>query len=382
MLDKNWKYVFLGGAARSGTTLLCNLLDNHPEVLVFPMEHGVFESYYIWAKDKEKFFRDTFINQRWAGQQAILFNENNLFDYKRKMQLEYEMKFELDVSPNIFKQTYLDYLNGKKVTLRNVFDALTLSLISSSSYAINKAQSIKLVVFKRPSATEFFCQEINKEIPESIFLHIIRDMKSRYTSAKNRRLFNAHLRNKKLTHINRKPFVFGHVLVDFSSRYQLNKNQSLMENYLTVDFETMVTNTTFFLKSLCGLIGISNNIYTLSPTRLGREARAGSRMIKKRGIDQSTCDRSQQYFNKTNWSERQVHTYWIKKFHKDRINLFDSFMFLVALLVPFQNSDLKNYIAQLLFVHSVFLSEQKLMSKIDNFIEQFKNGKVGLSGDI
>jgi hypothetical protein len=42
----NPTFVFIGGAPRSGTTLLSNLLDGHPEVLVFPKEHSTLERYF------------------------------------------------------------------------------------------------------------------------------------------------------------------------------------------------------------------------------------------------------------------------------------------------------------------------------------------------
>ena len=36
---KKLNILLIGGALRSGTTLLLNQLDGHPEMLCFPMEH-------------------------------------------------------------------------------------------------------------------------------------------------------------------------------------------------------------------------------------------------------------------------------------------------------------------------------------------------------
>ena len=77
------KFLFIAGAPRSVTTLLANLLDNHPQCLVFPFEHSTIERFY-WNHDNLDYFNKDFIDDRTSGQQSILADKVKIEEYKKK----------------------------------------------------------------------------------------------------------------------------------------------------------------------------------------------------------------------------------------------------------------------------------------------------------
>ncbi len=107
-MEKNTtaKFLFIGGAPRSGTTLLMNLLDSHPDLLVFPFEHSTIERYF-WNKDNiQHYALNEFISKRQEGQQTILANKDFLNQYYQKIKKEYNKDFSLDINPEVFFKTY------------------------------------------------------------------------------------------------------------------------------------------------------------------------------------------------------------------------------------------------------------------------------------
>ncbi|NNE36395.1 MAG: hypothetical protein HKN13_14255, partial [Rhodothermales bacterium] len=150
----DWQYLFIAGASRSGTTLLMNLLDGHPDLVVFPMEHRVFPGFFRTPpENRPAYFHGSFIEDRAAGQQSILASKALHDKYRERMERELGIDFFLDVDHEKFLETYRKTLGPSQPTLRAVLDSLMVALLSSSRAVPKTADSFRYAVFKDPFTT-------------------------------------------------------------------------------------------------------------------------------------------------------------------------------------------------------------------------------------
>lgn len=233
MVTEVGKLVFIGGAPRSGTTLLSNMLDSHPDFLVFPMEHAVFETYFN-CPDKNV-FHSKFITDRALGQQAILGNSEAYQAYEQKVRRVLKRDWLLQIDSGLFRKEYESSISQRSISLQSVFLALMGALCKSSEYHRDKLATAKFWVFKQPFYTELYCDRARKEL-EATFLHVVRDVLSRYSSAKARRIRTVEGKIKNSSLINRRPANLGHCEVSIISHWLAHRNSEHFDNYHTVDF--------------------------------------------------------------------------------------------------------------------------------------------------
>ncbi len=315
-LDKNSnaKFLFIGGAPRSGTTLLVNLLDSHPGLLIFPFEHATIERYF-WNKDHiQEYALNDFIFNRKEGQQTIPANKELLNQYYQKIKKEYNKDFLLDINSNSFAEAYIKYIKNHEVNLKEILTALVEGLVHSNSFVQSKYLGIKYFVFKQPYYTDLFAQEVKKIIPDAKFIHINRDPFARYASAKKRGVTISKLKNKKLAPINRVNFVEAHSEVDISSYFLAQENwKKLGCNYKIVSYEKMLQDSSEFFRDIFSWLSVDQSQCYLKPTLLGKAAFAGSTFVQKEGTDKTATDRKLEYLQLTSWNERVLHKYYLTK---------------------------------------------------------------------
>lgn len=372
-----FNFLFIGGAPRSGTTLLMNLIDNHPNILCFPFEHSTFERFFLKRTDKD-YFLNEFIEEMKEGQQAIMSSNANLIGYSKKIENEYKKKFALEVDPDKYLLSYRKFLEGQEFTLRNILIGLTKGLIAGSEFAQRKKSNLKWIVFKQPYYTELFAKQIHQEMPEARFIHINRDPIGRYTSAKKRRLIHTQMLGMRLSHINRVSFVEGHCEVGESSKYLGKSNQISLgdQRYHQLGFEELVEDSINELRSTFQWLNVKSHKSIGSITRLGEPTIAGSLLVQSNTVDSSASCRDKEYFSLTNWNERLLHKFLLEKRH----NLLWRTISLVVVLFPFKHSSYKNYVFQLLFIFRLFYInfDTSLRNRLPNGA---RKGHMFLSGN-
>ncbi|MDM9631148.1 sulfotransferase [Robiginitalea aurantiaca] len=372
---QNAKLLFIGGAPRSGTTLLSNLLDSHPNMLVFPLEHSVFEQFYRNQNNLEYFTAD-FISKKNTGQQAILADEHRLKNYAYKIRKEYSNDLLISIDAVAFRKYYLEYIGNSIITLEIIFKALAFALVQSNEYARKKLETLQYVVFKQPFFTEVFAKEAFDIYPEFRFLQILRNPISRYTSAKTRRLYQKNKNGQRLGHINRVNFVLGHVEIDQTSINLAKRNLKDIgeESYKLIYFEELVENSKKNLQSISNWLDLKDENTPTSPTRLGVPAMSGSVFSDKTTLDNTALKRVDQYHKITNWNERQLHLLYLKEWPPTKLSTQNKVFALFYLLFPFKGSSLQHYIFQLVTMYQfVFFKENRLHIKA-------KKGLVAVSG--
>lgn len=369
--------VFIAGAPRSGTTLLSNLLDNHPELIVFPMEHSTLEHYFWPLSNNDVLFHKEFISNRKYGQQSVLADEARYAKYQAKILSEFGNSFELDVNCDEFYRSYIAYIERYGHHLLDVFRALIYALAKSNEYILSKVEHARYMVFKQPFYTELFAQKTFECIPNSRFIHISRDVTSRYVSAKMRRLKMAKANGYKgLSQINGFDFILGHCMVDLSSEALRMENESIIGNaHQTIEYDELVTDSYSTLHKVSRSLGISLQAgESIALTRLGVSAIGGSSFVSSSTIDVSAADRSKQFRANTTVAERGVLSYYLLSAQK-KLNIGVRLRFSIMLFLPWKWSGISSIKYRLKDIRYVWQS-----LPIEDFIDQAREGKIEISG--
>ena len=367
--------LLIAGAARSGTTLLSNLLDSHSQIVCFPFEDNVLDCFYRKKIRDKRFYLNEFISNYECGQQSMLFNEKLVLVYKRKIEHIYHQKFDIDIDFHSARKAYLEYLTERPLSVQNIYVALGRAVIAGApDYAQSKSE-VKFLCFKRPSWVDVYLPLLLDEPFGVKALWIARDAKTRFVSAKTRRLKTRRF----LSHINRYDYLMGHAMVDLMSQKLLEDVQASRDLYL-VRFEELLLHTKPTIEEVLDFLKINNEACFSLATRLGVPANAGSSMVNASVGEVASASynaRIRKYHEITTWHERIIHDYILRRSYlkSDLKKLGISLLY----LIPLARTDFKNYICQLLSILKLWRQPESL---VDDFIVKFKKGEVGLSGEM
>jgi hypothetical protein len=256
----NIKPVFICGHRRTGTTLFICLLENHPELLVYPPDSGFFYAYYPIYENVKYTNKDRI-------EQIIGFCIRNFDEFLRESFSGQEIEmigFDMDSFRNKFRLLVQEKGYSSKDLLLSLMQAyhLTWKYPKQPAYWIEKTTS-----------SEIYASEIMKWFPEAKFIHIIRDPRDNWASLKSgwEKRFKHH--NDSLDRLMHSMIERGKFGFELSV---LNQKRFGRERYKIVRYEDLVTDTRETMKHVCKFIGISFSEKVLVPTVCGRPWRGNS----------------------------------------------------------------------------------------------------------
>jgi hypothetical protein len=256
----NIKPVFICGHRRTGTTLFMSLLENHPELLVYPPDSGFFYAYYP-VYENAKYTDDERIEQ------IIGFCIKNFEEFLRESltdQAIETIKFDMDGFRNQFRMLAQETNCSSKDLLLSLMRAyhMTWKYPKKPAYWVEKTTS-----------SEIYASEISKWFPDGKFIHILRDPRDNWASLKSGwekrfKYYNDSLDRLMHSMIERGKFGF-----ELSAQ---NQKRLGKKRYKIVRFEDLVLDTEKTMKSVCDFIGISFSKRVVVPTICGRPWRGNS----------------------------------------------------------------------------------------------------------
>lgn len=259
--------VFICGAPRSGTTLLSNLLDGHHNLIVFPVETHILQYFMIYrGKVREIFFLRDYL---FTHDIRMYIDPSYREEFNRYLTIEYGAHAKLDLSDidgETFIKTYTDFLRKNGVNLKTIYQSVALSLYRSLTS--NGNMQPKWFVEKRPLDNEMFAPLLKKVFPRAKFIHILRDLRTRYASAKRRRI----KRLKYCPPLNGEDFVRGHAKISMISFILAKRNKTLLgDDYLIVKYEDLTLRPKETMKNISSFLSLPwEDILTIQ-TVLGKK---------------------------------------------------------------------------------------------------------------
>lgn len=254
--------IFICGQMKSGTTLMLQLLDDHPELMVIPIETHHLKSSFIAEGEN---FRELAAHWVWR---LIRVTGPESFWFLRKNRRDLE--------------SFVSHLHF--FMKRAPHDNLTAMMLALH-FAQDRPAPARQWVEKTPQS-ELYVNEALKRFPDAKFLHIVRNPLQNLASLKRNQLscqkvFRTKRRARKLRELLRTG--------------RLNQQNLGPDRYRFVRYEDVVHSPEATMHDVADFLGIKFNRCLLTPTLNGKPAQSNSMYkssrVKGRILDQSATER-------------------------------------------------------------------------------------------
>jgi len=267
--------IFICGSMKSGTTLLCQLLDNHPDLFVMP-----WDSHYVKHKDRWNRTQFSEISKHWLH---IIINPSGK-----------EPFWFLGKERTVF-ETFLQYLHYFLThSQRDIFLCGVLALYAANRNHL-RSHHIKYWVEKTPH-NELSAVMLNNRFPHSLFLHLIRDPLPNIASL---------MKLSQIRNWGRTPKKYAYSLKKlFRAAYN---NQKIIgrDKYHLIRYEDIITKSEQTLAIICDALHIPFDDILLIPTENGRLGTSNS-MYEEFRIQGQILDQSKNKRYKEELSEKEL----------------------------------------------------------------------------
>ncbi len=257
--------VFICGSMKSGTSLLIQLLDHHPDLIVMPGDSH-------FAKHLDRWDRTQFtdITSRWVsrlinptGKEPFWFIGQDERTFRGFLQ---HLRYFLD---------HTEY---------DSFVCVVLAIFAVNSHTSGLAPK-KYWVEKTPE-NELKAQELSQRFPKAKFIHILRDPLNNIASLKK----HAAMRNWDTT-----SWRYAYTMRNLFQAAQSNQRLFGPDKYHLITYEALVSNSAETLQGICDFLEIPFDDVVLTPTENGRPGGSNSMFESSRVsgviLDQSNSKR-------------------------------------------------------------------------------------------
>ena len=308
---KDWlEYpIFICGAPRSGTTLLVQLLDGHPELLVLPLETHLLQYEHEQRTNFANFLCDGYSKTHDIRMFTDLEYRSQFGDYMtRNYGPGPDNSFNLDVvAGEVFGSRYLTYLTDHGATLKTAYQAHGDALFAATNH---EDGSLKAFVEKRPLDNELSTEELKSAFPHAKFIHILRDPRTRYISAKKRRISRRKKTGFAQACLGLNGLDFARALSEIATVSFLlaAENQArFKEDYLVIRYEDLLADRSQIMREVGSFLGITYGESLCVQTAMGRPAYPHSSFaLQTSNRVNVPSERLEAYYSATTRLERKI----------------------------------------------------------------------------
>lgn len=262
--------IFILGCTKSGTTLMRNLFDGHPDLFVVPMESHFFEHSKKWVS----------YYARKTKPQDISFDEikANMLNWIRfsneVTQTVTDAFTEGKWNVELFKESLFSQdVNSQK----DLFDLYVRSIYKSLH---EKDINPEVNFVEKSVENAEFAIELQKIYPKARFIHILRNPYSNIVA------FRKYVSPKKF------PYLKTVLFSMYNSYYYLLKNIDLIDNYFIIKYEDLISNPEGVMNELANSLNIKFDSKLLSPSLLGEFWGGNSTSKEKfKGVSNKNIDK-------------------------------------------------------------------------------------------
>ena len=302
------KVAFICGATRSGTTLLGNLLDGHPNIFMLAVEPHILQ---YWNYHAQYNSTESYFSRDYLSSTDVIFltdeiarNEYDRF-IKGQVGADNYVKWER-VDRSQFTERYLNVLKQEGISLRTVYRALFSGAMSFDQFSDEKS----IFVEKRPFDNEAGAIQLSEAFPDARFIHVIRDPRTRYLSEKMKRVRKRlGIFTKQAARVNDKDFATGHAETTMASMELALLNKAILgEKYHLVRFEDLLSDPEGEMSKIASHLKIefSNNFLRQTVGNKTQGAVSSLDWGMSSGIKDISSSRLDQFFKHTSSTERRI----------------------------------------------------------------------------
>jgi hypothetical protein len=237
--------VFLCGHRKSGTTLLANLLDGHPQLAVYPIDLALLYAYFpefVRAHSEPQ--------ERRARLAQVLFD-----DLRRRVD---QGCLDIDALEQNFFAGLADVDLARP-------DALIARLMTAYR-AVSDGSARQYGIFKETSI-EIYAAEMLGWFPDARFIHLVRDPRDNFAALAAG--VDGYYGRMGEDHNRTLASLLNRVRTGFRMG-RMNRAQFGDDRYLIVRFEDLATAPETAMRAVAAFLGIAFTPSLLAPTMLGR----------------------------------------------------------------------------------------------------------------
>ena len=247
--------IFFGGHRKSGTTLLLNLFDQHPQLCVFPPDSGFFYAWYPrWDSDANT---DEEKIQRVAD---VMFG-----NFVRDLEKLPSFTGTFDRAP--LDALLRERLQGAPLTPANVLRSTISAFHEATAVSGSSADApAPRGWIEKTTSTEIYAAEIFTWFPNARFVHLVRDPRDNYGSLKSGWNARYHEHNDEEARLLQSMLDRGVLGLRMA---RANAERFGADRYRVVRYEDLVTAPEATLRELCAFMRVDFVPSLLEPTYHG-----------------------------------------------------------------------------------------------------------------
>lgn len=249
--------IFIVGAHKSGTSLLRNIFDGHPELFVVPFETHVYQFLGHWINNPYRYQLPLHRDGKRIREDMI--NYIKWYNFNNNEQADVVLDGAID-------EKGFEKIMG---TLKEDADAKTVinTLVEAVYYSLHGKELPSGIRFVEKSVENGeLVGEYKKLYPNARFIHILRNPYSNIVS----------IRKYRLGPKGKYPLLPRIAETIYQSFYYAYKNQRLYDNYMVMNYEDLTSNPMEHIKELCNFLSIEYSENLLKPTSIGRDWKGNS----------------------------------------------------------------------------------------------------------
>lgn len=239
--------IFICGYPKSGTTLLISILDQHPQLVVYPIETSFFRSF-LPVVQKNTYEEKVSL----AG--SFLFRFFDLFNFNIDKYLDFSPEDRMYILAAKMIQKYKKRIN--EIEYRHDGDLLRIAIqIFGEEFNLISDESLYWV--EKTPHNEYYADKIFEWWPNAHCIHIVRDPRDNFSSFERKQ---PDLTVERFSNNWRKSIMKG-----FSNQAKFGKDR-----YLIIKYEELVQNFEETLREIIDSLGINYNDILKIPTQIGQ----------------------------------------------------------------------------------------------------------------
>jgi len=268
--------VFICGHPKSGTSLLRNLLDGHPQLVVYPEESLFFRRFLPAARDKE-------LAEKLNLADELLIH---IFTWNQGSSPPSQEGFpDRDYSAFPFEQVRQAFRQRVGGQTRHEGELLSAAVLAFGEVS-GQIEGARWWVEKTPY-NETYAEQIFAWWPEARCIHIVRDPRDNYASYRQK-------------HPDWNAKVFARNWANSTQQGSRNQDRFGQDRYWILTYETFVQSPEETIRKLCQFLEIQERPALRQPTRAG-QSWAGNSMFQDQfsGISAAAVNRWQENLDPT-----------------------------------------------------------------------------------
>lgn len=246
--------IFILGCHKSGTSLLKNLLDGHPELFAIPSETHFFQysGYWVDYALRRNLNITKTIEQQEIGLYQFFLYENTIKDPYGSGAMDGRYN----------EEKFREFMNeNKSVTQMQLFDNY-IRAIHYSLTGTNISNETRIV--EKSVENSDFAIQIKRWYPTARFIHIVRNPYATITAIRKMKDSKGY------------PFLGPIIKSLHNSLYSMYKNQMNIDNYMIVKYEDLLTDPEPTMRNIAKHLDINFRESLLKPTLYGKKWKGNS----------------------------------------------------------------------------------------------------------